>query len=93
MFKWSEISALQPLEISEVLMRWRQDAGDKFSAAAQAYDASPSVAGTKLVGQLHSIDQLFVTTIPALRAQRPGWQQKLEELLAELRRAEMLDDA
>lgn len=90
MLEEAEIDGLQPPEIAEVLGRWRDQLDDIFEHSAMAYDAKPSLPAAHVVGTLDKLHQVFATTIPAVRAQRDGWRDKLDLLLKELRDAGVL---
>lgn len=89
-FNRAEIAGLQPPEIAEVLVLWRDRLDSAFDRAAEAFDAKPSLSAVHVVGALDKLHQVFATTIPAVRTQRDGWRDKLDLLLNELHDAGVL---
>ena len=87
----TDIAGLQPPEVAEVLVRWRDRLDGHFERAAAAYDAQPRLPTAHVVGKLGELHQVFATTIPAVRVQREGWRDKLDLLLKELRDAGVLE--
>ena len=89
--KQAEIAGLQPPEIAAVLVDWRDHLDGIVDVAGVAYDKASSLPVADVVGTLHRLHQVFVTTIPAVAMQRDGWRDKLDQLLQELQSAGVLD--
>lgn len=90
------VSELEGLEMADVLRQWHGQLPRALAQASRGYAVADGDAKTEVLLAtwraqiMESLDELFVNTIPAVHAQRFGWQAARDQLLAELRGIQLL---